>query len=56
MDTCKGGGGVLFFLFFFQILMGYDVAEATGLGFVCFVVINPGVLSVNRVDSSFFVS
>ena len=30
--------------------MGCGAAEATGLGFVCFVVINPRVLSANRVD------
>ena len=36
--------------------MGYCSAEATGLGFVCFVVINPCVLSANRVDLGFFVS
>ena len=29
--------------------MGCGAAEATGLGFVCFVVINPCVLSANRV-------
>ena len=29
-------------------------AEATGLGFVCFVVINPRVLSANGVDLGFF--
>ena len=29
-------------------------AEATGLGFVCFVVINSCVLSANRVDLGFF--
>ena len=28
--------------------------EATGMGFVCFVVINPCVLSANRVDFGFF--
>ena len=33
--------------------MGCGAAEATGLGFVCFVVINPRVLS-NRVDLGFF--
>ena len=31
-------------------------AEATGLSFVCFVVINPCVLSANGVDLGFFVS
>ena len=30
--------------------MGCSATEATGLGFVCFVVINPLVLSANRVD------
>ena len=30
------------------------IAEATGLGFVCFVVLNPRVLSANRVDFGFF--
>ena len=30
-------------------VMGCGAAEATGLGFVCFVVINPCVSSVNRV-------
>ena len=36
--------------------MGCGAAEATGLGFVCFVVINPRVLLANRVDLTFFVS
>ena len=31
-------------------VMGCGAAEATGLGFVCFVVLNPRVLSANRVD------
>ena len=36
-------------------VMGCGAAEATGLGFVCFVVINPRVLSANKVDlGSFF--
>ena len=35
---------------------GCGAAEATGLGFVCFVVINPCVLSANSVDLDFFVS
>ena len=35
--------------------IGCGAAEATGLGFVCFVVINPRVLSANRVDLDFFV-
>ena len=34
--------------------MGCVAAEATGLGFVCFVVINPCVLSANRVYLGFF--
>ena len=34
--------------------MGCGVAEATGLGLVCFVVINLCMLSVNRVDLGFF--
>ena len=33
--------------------MGYGSAEATGLGFVCFVIINPCALSANRVDLAF---
>ena len=36
--------------------MGCGAAEPTGLGFVCFVVITPCVLSANRVDLCFFVS
>ena len=36
-------------------VMGCGTAEATGLGFVCFVVNNPRVLSANRVDLGFFV-
>ena len=35
--------------------MGCGAAEATGLGFVCFVVLNPCVFSANRVDLGFFV-
>ena len=35
-------------------VMGIGAVEATGLGFVCFVVINPRVLSANRVDLGFF--
>ena len=34
--------------------MGCGVSEATGLGFVCFVVLNPRMLSANRVDLGFF--
>ena len=34
--------------------MGCGAAEATGLGVVCFVVINLRVLSANRVDSGLF--
>ena len=34
--------------------MGCGAAEATGLGFVCFAVINPRVLSTHRVDLGFF--
>ena len=34
--------------------MECSAVEATGLGFVCFVVINPGVLSANRVDFGLF--
>ena len=35
-------------------VMGCGAAEVTGLGFVCFVVLNPRVLSANRVVLSFF--
>ena len=34
-------------------VMGCGAVEATGLGFACFVVINPRVLSANRVDLDF---
>ena len=34
--------------------MGCGAAQSTGLGFVCFVVINPRVLSVNGVDFGIF--
>mgnify|MGYP003571761694 CR=1 FL=1 len=44
----------LFFQFYAGV-MGYGAAEATGLGFVCFVAINPCVLLANRVDLGFFV-
>ena len=37
-----------------DILMGCGAAEATGLGFVCFIVINPCVLSTNIVDFGLF--
>ena len=44
--VCGGGGGDV---------KGFGAAEATGLGFVCFfVVINPCVLSANRVDFGLF--
>ena len=49
-----------FFIYIIPILpyagvMGCSgAAEATGPGFVCFVVINPCVLSANRVDFGFF--
>ena len=33
--------------------MGCGAAEATGLGFVCFVVINPGVLSPRELIQAF---
>ena len=35
-------------------VMGYGAAEATGLGFVCFIVVNPCVLSANRVGLGLF--
>ena len=34
--------------------MGCGAAEATGLGFVCFAIVNPRVLSANRVDLGLF--
>ena len=34
--------------------MGFGAVEATGLGFVCFVVVNPRVLSANRIDFGLF--
>mgnify|MGYP003571725524 CR=1 FL=1 len=37
-------------------VMGCGDADATCLGFICFVVVNPYVLSANRVDLGFFVS
>ena len=39
---------------FYHLLMGCGATEATGLGFVCFVVINPHVLTANRVDFGLF--
>ena len=39
---------------FYPRVMGWGAAEATGLGFVCFVIINQCVLSANRVDFRFF--
>ena len=39
---------------FTLLVMGSGAAEATGLGFVCFVVINFRVLSANRVDFGLF--
>ena len=44
-------GFVSFFIFTYAGVMGYGAAEATGLAFVCFVVINRHVLPANRVDS-----
>ena len=35
-------------------VMGCGAAEATGLGFVCFIVLNPRILSANGVDLGFF--
>ena len=35
-------------------VMACGVAEATGLGFVCFAVINPCVLTANKVDFGLF--
>ena len=35
-------------------VIGCGAAEATGMGFVCFVAINPCVLSANRVDLGLF--
>ena len=35
-------------------VIGCGAAEATGLGFVCVVVLNPRVLSASRVDLGFF--
>ena len=51
--------GYLAFMFQKVILllagvMRCGAAEATGLGFVCFVFINPCVLSANRVDNGLF--
>ena len=36
------------------MVMECGATEASGLGFVCFVVINPHVLSANRVDFGLF--
>ena len=44
----------LFIQFSIFTVMGCGAIEATGLGFVCFVAINPRVLSADRVDSGFF--
>ena len=49
---CVWGGGVIVVLGVYYHTSG----EATGLGFVCFVVINPRVLSANSVDLGFFIS
>ena len=55
-----GGGGSWFGLFCFinypivSGVMGCGVAEATGLVFVCFIVINPCVLSADIIDLGFF--
>ena len=43
----------LFFIENYAGVMGCGAAEATGLGFAFFVVINPCVLSANRVDLGF---
>ena len=48
----SGGGGIkpLWDVISHNVgVMGCGAAEATGLGFVCFVVINPCVLSANKV-------
>ena len=52
LSVCVGGGGGLYGV------IGCGAAEATDLGFSCFVVINPRVLSAYRVDFGllFFVS
>ena len=42
------------FPLFYGVMGCGGAAEATGLGFVCFVVINTCVLSANRVDFGFF--
>ena len=36
-------------------MYSFDAAEVTSLGFVCFVVINPFVLSAHRVDFGLFI-
>ena len=54
-DEQKNWGFFCFINFpIFPGVMGCSAAEATGLGFVCFVVINPRVFSANRVDLGFF--
>ena len=40
--------------FVILVVMGCGAGEATDLGFACFVVINPCVLSTNRVDFELF--
>ena len=49
----------LFFLYLYAIeisliYLGCIAAKATGLGFVCFVVLSTRVLSANRIDLGFF--
>ena len=43
-------------IIYYIIQPGCDASEATGLEFVCFVAINPRVMSTNRVDLGFSVS
>ena len=53
----RGRRWIVLFLINFPIVRwsdGMRCCRATGLGFVCFVVINPRVLSANRVDLGFF--
>ena len=47
---------VIIYYILFTITVTCGAAEATSMGFVCFVVINPRVLSANIIDLSFFVS